>query len=251
MMERGKQMSTEIRAIVPQQPEVIALVQTCTELATTSQLERFELVVKARVEAGVADDNELRKVDELLREIVRGSDILEEGTAAAISAAHALHKTLIATIKPWRQRWEDMQAALGSLILKYNAAKREQVRLQQQELNRAAEEKRQRELAEARAKMREGDIAGAKLAMQNASVPAPIISQATPKLDHSSTRNPWQAEITDSMAVIKAIAAGTIPISVVKEWDLALLRKEATKLGGLNWPGVRVWQEERLATSRR
>jgi hypothetical protein len=52
------------------------------------------------------------------------------------------------------------------------------------------------------------------------------------------------------MAVVKAIAAGVIPVSVIKDWDLVFIQREAGKLGGLDWPGVEVKQEDKLTVRR-
>ena len=47
--------------------------------------------------------------------------------------------------------------------------------------------------------------------------------------------------IVKSVQQEEALAVGQIPLSVVKEWDIVFLKKEAAKRGGLQWPGIEAW----------
>lgn len=246
-------MSTALRVVPATQPEVTALTNTCEALAKNANLDRFEIAVKQRVAQGIHDDQDLRLTDEMLAAVMRGADAVDASAKPATSAAHALHKALVAEANSWKGRWTSMADSLKSTILAYNRAKRELAERQQRELERAAEQERQRKQSEARAAMRSGDVAGAKAAMQEAEmVVTPVIVTSAPVLDNSSTRRPWQVEITDPEAVIKAIAAGIIPVCAIKEWDLSFLKKEVTRRGGLppNWAGLQAWQDEKLTVRR-
>jgi hypothetical protein len=244
-------MSTAIKVVAPVPPEVTALENACQALAQQHALERFELAVKARVQQGIQNDVDLRQTDELLHAVVLGADALEEVVKPPISAAYALHRSMTGAAGKWRKRWEDMRTSLDRLVLDYKRRLRELAERQQRELDRAAEAERQRKAAEAKAAMRNGDVAAAQQAMQESQmIVAPVIAQATPKLDNSNVRLVWEAEITDAEAVAKGIAAGVIPLSVIKEWNLTFVKDEAKRRGGLQWPGIRVWQEEKLSHRR-
>lgn len=243
-----------IRVVPPVQAEVIALDQTCQELGKTSGIDRFEIAVQSMLQRGLKDDSQVRLADELMHQVVLGGDALEAGTKPAISAAHALHKSLIATVAPYKARWAAMRAQIETAILAYNRAKRALVEQQNLELARASDEDRRRREEEARKALRNGDMSGAQAAMQAAqAVVTPMIMNATPALDHSNTRNPWNIEITDLEAFVKCVAAGIIPLSAIKEIDTTLLKTEAKRRGGLpeTWAGVRAWQGEKLSVSRR
>jgi len=71
-------------------------------------------------------------------------------------------------------------------------------------------------------------------------------------LDNTGSRQVWEVKITDPMALIQAIAAGVVPLSVVKEWDITFLKKEAAKRGGLpaTWEGISAKQEDALTHKR-
>ena len=247
-------MSTTAIRVVPQpDPEVTALAKVCEHLAEQSALDRFEIAVKSRLATGINDDNDLRITDELLHQVVLGGDAVEAATKPAISSFYARHKMAIATVEPWKKRWASLADSLKGAILKYRRAKEDLARRQQMELERAAQAERDRLAAEARAALRNGDVATAKAATQEAAaVVTPVIMEATPVLDNSSGRKVWQAEIIDPEALVKAIAAGIVPLSAIREFDVVFLKKEAAKRGGLpaTWAGVRCWQEDQLSVRR-
>lgn len=244
-------MSTSLRVVAPLPPEVQALTKACEALAQESALDRFEIAVKQFLEVGIRDDNDLRRADEMLSAVARGGDAVEGATKPVISAAHALHKALIGEAKKWKDRWISMDGALRRAILKYKADQAELARRRQAEIDRAAEEERRRKADEARRAMRDGDIAAAQALVEEArSIVAPVVAQGIPKLDNSNDTQIWVVEITDPMALVHAIAQGVVPLSAVKEFDLALMRREAKKLGGLNWPGVMARQESALRVRR-
>ena len=246
-------MSTSVRVVPPASPEVTALANTCKALAEQSALDRFELAVKGRVQIGIRDDNDLRQTDELLHQVVLGADDLEAATKPTISEAFARHKLMIATVKPFKDRWDGMRTNLTNIILKYKRDKEELARRQQAELDRAAEDERRRKEAEARAALRAGDVATAKAAMLDAqSIVAPVLAASSPVLDNSKDRQVWVVSITDPEAVVKGIAAGIIPLSIIKEFDLGFLKREATKRGGLpaTWVGCTAKQEGAISVRR-
>jgi hypothetical protein len=241
---------------------VTAVRQMCAGLAEQYSLAKFEIAVKSRVERGINNDNELRQVDELLANVCMAADAVEAATKPVIGQAHSIHKDLVSEAKTWiakndktkkwEGRWGVLREALAGLILDYKRRQADLARRQQEEIERAAAEERKRKEAEARAAMRSGDVQGAQRAMEEArQVMTPVIMQATPVLDHSTTPEVWIIEVTDRMAVIKAVAAGIIPDQVIKELDLTFLKQEATRRGGLNWPGISAKKDLTLRVSRR
>jgi hypothetical protein len=252
--------SNAIRVVLPPPPEVATLSAQLAALALTSALERFEIAVKNRIEQGIHDDNELRQVDEMLGQIVRNVDALDHAkkecdprVAAPISAAHALHKSLLATVKPWKDRWVALRESCDKLILGYNRAKADLARKQQAEIDRAAARQRAEAEATARAALRNGDVAAAKAVMQEAQqIVAPVIMAAAPVLDNTGSRQVWEVKVTDPVALVQAIAAGIVPLSAIWDWDLTFFKREAAKRGGLpaDWTGVSAKQEDALTHKR-
>jgi len=242
---------SNLELVAKQAPQAQTMAQTCIDLAARDNLARYELAVKARLETGINDDNDLRLADDLLKNVTLGADAIETATRPYISAAHALHKSLISIAGEWKSRWTGMADRLKSAMLAYNKRKAELARRQQLELDAAAEAQRRRLTEEAREALRNGDMNAAKAVFENVrSMVVPIVSQSRPALANSSMRNPWAVEITDKHAFVKAIADGIVPICAIKEFDLGFLKREATTRGGLDWPGVNAWQEEKIAVRR-
>lgn len=69
------------------------------------------------------------------------------------------------------------------------------------------------------------------------STPAPsLVVNNTPKVAGLSSRTELIPEVTNPLALIKAIADGRFPVALVKEWDYALLKKLVNSQ--MNPPGV-------------
>ncbi len=252
-------MSTSITVVSSMQPEVTALAKLCEDSAAEKSLDRYEIAVQSRLKTGIGNDNDLRLADELLVNVMRGADAVDAVAKPYIAAAHALHKSMIATAQPWKTRWAALADSLKGVILKYQAAKAELARRQQAELDKATEEARRRVEAEARAALRNGDVTAATEALQRAQDIVPVaIMPATPVLEYSRGHKHWEVEVVDPMALVKKIAAGTVPLEAIGSFDLVFLRREAIKRGGLpiSWlgpktaPCLRVNQVDSLAVRR-
>jgi hypothetical protein len=246
--------SAEVQVVALRPTAEASLKAACLALANENSIDRFELAVKHRLQVGIKDDNDLRKTDELLVNVVRGGDAVEALCKPATAAAHALHKAMTGTCNEWKARWNGMAEPLKRIILKYKAEQAEIARRQQEELERAAAEERKRAEEQARAAMRQGDVTAAKAAMETAqAIVTPVLMNATPALDHSTDRKPWEVTITDPEAVVKGIAAGIIPLSAIKEFDITFLKGEAKKRGGLpaTWAGISAKQVDALSVRRR
>lgn len=80
-------------------------------------------------------------------------------------------------------------------------------------------------------------------------VPSEVITATdTPKLDGIVKRKVWSAEVTDAMAIIKAIAAGTSPIECVTINQSFLNKLASTYKGSLEVPGVNFVETTSLAS---
>ncbi len=251
-------MSTSLRVVPPVAPEVTALAATCRELARAAALDRFEIAVQGRMAAGINNDNDLRDTDDLNHQMVLQRDALDHARkdcdpriAGPITAAHALHKSLISTVKPWKDRWDKLISTCDRLAQEYKRAQRELKERQQREIDRVVEEQKRQKEAEARALLRAGEVTAAQSLIHEAQTTvAPVISTATPVLDHSSDRKVWEILVADPIAACRAIADGVIPVSAIKEWNKSFLKAEAKSRGGLNWPGIEAWQEDAVTHRR-
>lgn len=235
-------MSTNLAiAEVPEQ--IKALQATCQAIAEQSNLDKLEQATKATVERGINDDHELRQANDLARLAKSGAADLKKESDPVTSYFHGLHKMALAVVNPFSVRYDTIEKTLKRLMGQYTLAQEALQRKRQAELEKAAEDERRRLAAEAAKAMRNGDVAAAKAAIEQAeNTPTPVLATATPILEGTSFRRPWDVRITDPLALLADVVAGKAPLSVVKEFDIVLLKKEAAKRGGMPFAGVEAWQ---------
>jgi hypothetical protein len=102
----------------------------------------------------------------------------------------------------------------------------------------------------------EAEDAGASPEEVQAIVEAPVyvpppVAPPPPKLSGVSIRKVVKFEVTDLRALIKAIAAGQVPIEAVKPNDVVIGAQARSLRTSLRWPGVKVWEEPSVAAGRR
>ena len=209
------------------------------------------------------------KADELNKEILPELSVAAEivvRDAESYQMAGETWKSLTALEKRIKAYWEDdVTTALKlhrSLVAKRDAMLGpvgEQKKTlgigmksfeDEQERIRLAEQSRL--MAEARKVAEEAALAQAVILEQNghkaaaeAVIAAPVVPPAvyvpktTPTGFGNATRRTWGAEVTDMMALVKAVAAGTVPIQAI-EANLVFLNQQARALkSAVQYPGVR------------
>lgn len=129
---------------------------------------------------------------------------------------------------------------------------------QDQERKRREEEARIRELQrqeqerlakEAEVAEKAGDKETAEAIIQQAAeMPTAIVPRRDPpKVAGVKTQTRWSAEVTDQMMLIKAVAAGQVPMIAI-EINQRFLNQQAVSLkGALNIPGVKAVSKEGIA----
>jgi hypothetical protein len=76
---------------------------------------------------------------------------------------------------------------------------------------------------------------------------APVIRRAPPRARGVATMQLWKAEVTDLSALVKAIAKGEAPLSLIQP-NLTVINAQARSLrSDFRAPGVRVWQERNVS----
>jgi hypothetical protein len=152
-------------------------------------------------------------------------------------------------------------------------AEEDRLRKQQEEATRAAqaaaaEARRQAEEAAAAAanatseterQAAESRLAEAAMQEENAQsqqaalavAPTPIVATLTPKVAGIARKTTWKGECFDMLALIKAVAAGTAPITLLDVNESALNQMARAMKETLNYPGCRAVEEKGIASSRR
>lgn len=135
--------------------------------------------------------------------------------------------------------------AKNELGAKVQAYTREQERIAlearraaEAEARRAEEERR---LAEAIAAEQAGEVAEAEQILNEVSLPMPAIVQAPEiKVSGQVQKQTYSAVVTDLRALVKAVAAGHVPIQALKADEVFLNSQARNFREGLSYPGVEV-----------
>ena len=166
--------------------------------------------------------------------------------------AHDSHKAILEQKKKAEAPLVEAEGIIKPAISRY-MAEAERKRREEEERIRKEMEKRAEEDALAAAIEAEdaGDLAEAD-AIINTPVFGPhVAAPPPPKLEGISIRNIIKFEVTDLRALVKAVAAGQVPIEAIKPNDVVIGAQARSLRLSLRWPGVRVWAEDSVAAGRR
>jgi hypothetical protein len=209
------------------------------------------------------------KADELNREILPELSVAAEivvRDAESYKMAGETWKSLTSLEKKIKAYWEeDVSSALKlhrSLVAKRDAMlipvgeqknflrlgmktfEDEQERIRRAEQARLEEEARkaaeEAALAQAVALEQNGHKSAAEAVIATPVVaPAVYVPKTTPAGFGNATRRTWGAEVTDIMALVKAVAAGTVPIQAIEANSVFLNQQARALKSALQYPGVK------------
>src|SRR3972149_1663128 len=141
-----------------------------------------------------------------------------------------------------------MQAVtiLGRKLLNY---KREQDRLQIEEIKRIREELAKQEEERRLAEAIEAEVAGDKetaeeLISAPIEIPPVILPKATPKLERTAIKTYWKCEVVDIRALLLGVLNDSVPMQAIIPNMPLLGQIVRTLKDEMRYPGVKVWSEE-------
>lgn len=158
-----------------------------------------------------------------------------------VSSALKLHRSLVAKrdamLIPVGEQKNSLRIGMKTFEDEQERIRRaEQARLEE-EARKAAEEAA---LAQAVALEMNGHKAAAEAVIAAPVVaPAVYVQKTTPTGFGNATRRTWGAEVTDLMALVKAVAAETVPIQAIEANTVFLGQQARALKSTLQYPGVR------------
>ena len=174
-----------------------------------------------------------------------------------IKDAHALHKSLVATKKLHTDPLDRAEAIVKSKSIVFI---REQQQIEEERQRKAAEEarraeeKRKAELeAQAKAWEAKGNEAKAeerRAAAAEVFVPVPEVAPVFQKATGQAIKKLWKCEVVSVLELCKAIAAGTLPETMVLPNTTALNALARTMEDKKQYPGIKFYSEDSLAVRR-
>lgn len=236
--------------------ETTALEENATELVTLSASHHVHDAASFAAAGEMLKTVALyvKKVGEVMDPIVEAN---HRAHKVAVAQREALLRPATTAKKLLGERmatWEQEQAQLRREA--EAAAQRERERLESEaraqaetEQRRLAKEEEDRRLEEAAALEAQGDRVGAAKLIEQP-VAAPIVTPAPvyqprppvaapPKVEGVGFRDVWTAEVIDLLALVRAVAAGQAPITLLQVNTTALNGMARSLKGAMNVPGVR------------
>lgn len=220
-----------------------------TDLATP------ELVQETSTALAVAKDFKVTTQDQYiasadkLKAIKALSKKIDETFDPHIKRAFEAHRALVAEKKQHQQPLIEAEGYVKRAVLGYQ---QEQERIRREAEAKAQEEARkERERLEAqaaRAAEKGKAEKAAAIEAAAAAVVTPVIAPSIPKIAGLSTRTTYRAEVTSKLDLVKAVAAGSVPLNALDP-NMTFLNNQARVLKeDLVYPGVRAVQETGLAS---
>lgn len=169
-----------------------------------------------------------------------------------IRKAHAAHREACDRKRQVEAPLVEAEGLLKTSMARYVEAERRREAEERRRLEEAARKaEEEARLAEAAALEEAGQAELAEQVLELPSVaPPPVVAPAAPKVAGVTTRETWDAEVTDKLALVRAIAAGQVPLAAV-DVNQGVLRQQARSLGAeLRWPGVRAFKQTTIAAGR-
>ena len=244
--------SLEVATIAPGEKEkekALTVSEQITALTVTKDPATGEAVpVK------IQDLASCRKLEELLldsKAIIKEIDAVFD---PIIKAQHLAHKeSLNQAAKLKAPLLNGERLAKPRLIEWYTEQERIRV-VEEQRLQRIAEqEAEERRLQDALAAEESGDMEEAELILDEVPtyVPPPIVPKTATTGSGISLRGTWTFKVENLMQLVKAVAAGTVPLMALQANTTFLGQQARSMKDSLKYPGVAVWEEKGLAAGRR
>lgn len=172
--------------------------------------------------------------------------------------AHQLHRSITGKISALQAPWIKIRASLEAKMKAWRTAQeRERQKREQEERQRADEERRKVE-EQARALKMAGEYGLAKQVVQEAetAIAPSSVQPFAPKSESVTEKWPWIGEVNDLMALIKAIAEGTVPLEYEIKGEMrpllnvdqnVLNHLARTRQGDFSIPGCSAKQDLRFS----
>jgi ATP-dependent Clp protease ATP-binding subunit ClpA len=221
---------------VASHPEVKEISAQADQLVTT--FSSFRIVT---AEDYSLSGSQLKQVKDAQKKL----DTLRKSITRPIDAAKA------AVMDLFRAPESKLNQAETSIKRAMVAFQQEQQRLraeEQRKADEAARKEREKLEAQAAKATASGKVEKAEqLEQRAATVVAPVIQREAPKVAGINTREVWKAECTDLKALVKAIAEGRAPLSLVIANDKVIGAQARSLKGDFVCDGIRVWSEQSIA----
>jgi hypothetical protein len=162
-----------------------------------------------------------------------------------VERAHKAHKSLVAKraamLDPLGEAKKALRQQMGSWHQEEERKRLESERQAQESARKQAEDDAIAQAAELEKQGRPEEAA--RVVSEPVAPPPVVVRSNVPKGFGQFTRKTWKFEVTDMMALVKAVAAGQVPLNAIQA-NTVFLGNQARALNeNMKFPGVKVWAE--------
>lgn len=179
---------------------------------------------------------------------------IEETFDPVIKSTHSAWKSALAAKAKHFEPVEEAVKIIKGKMGTYQVEAEKKARIEQEQLKRLAiEEEEKDRAAKAESLIVAGRPEEALLLLEGElEAPAVVLGPTNaPRAEGIQTREVWKAEVVDFEALVKAVAAGTVPITLLEPCQ-PKINAMAKMLGKeLKIPGIRVYSEKVIAVTGR
>jgi hypothetical protein len=232
---------------------------TSERLAVISRAQQF---AQSIAQIAVVSPESYTVAGETLRTVKSLRAELESVCRPVINERHKAHKDALAEFTRGDGPLAVAESNLKRSLLSYDQEQErirrtEQERLQKEaeataraEARRIEEERRLEEAValEASGNKEEAEqVLAAPVVTPEVFVPPVVLATTTPKVEGLSKRQVWKCDVTDKMALIKAVASGQVPLAAIEANTVFLGQQARSLKSEMKYPGVKVWPEETMS----
>jgi hypothetical protein len=217
------------------------------------EIEQMAMSIPAHAKAlKIIDAASYQRGGELIVAIKGLRKQIDECFDPIVKKAHEAHKEAVAQKKKVEAPLVEAEGLLKPALAAWDTKQEELRRAEQRRLEEEARKRAEDEqLAYAAQAERCGDKEAAQAILDAPVEVAPVIMTTAPKLAGVSYRETWSAQVTDMMALVKAVAAGQQPLSLLVVNIPGLNGMARALKGALNIPGVKAVCEKTVAAGSR
>lgn len=170
-----------------------------------------------------------------------------------VQKAHAAHKEAVAQRTRHEEPLKEAEKLIKARMGTWQRAEEQRAREEAARLAAVARKHdEEARLREAEALEAAGEAEAAERVLDEpAPAPPPPPPTRVPQVKGIAGRDIWRFEVTDLMALVKAVAAGSVPLAAVEASTKALGQQARSLQKEMRWPGVRVWSERSIAAGGR
>lgn len=215
-------------------------------LPDSKQVEQQALAAVEQAKSiSIVTDDDFQEAAGFLNGLKAIQKAIDETFNDPIKAAYAAHKSIVAAKAKHSEPVDQAERIIKGKLAAYQIEQERKARAEAERLALEARKKAEDEqLARAQAMEASGQKEAAEAILSEDTASPVIQARPTAKANGVSFREKWCGEVTDLMTLVKAIAVGQAPLTLIQSNPTTVRQYAESTKGNVKVPGVRFWVEK-------